>query len=496
MIDHSLVESLRKISLEFSSPYSLANPFFRLSKPSPENLRKYTGYREHHINPRIAYNLLRFPLLVCLQGAFNLLLSIVTYREWLPKQDFREKSFDYLAISQVTTSNQKFNADPLLGKIPQKVAAGQTLCMFYLNGTRLPRRVAQKSLNSEEFQNIIVNSKTLSPFETVKVLFENLKVCITILKLLLKEEMWTSEERLLLSEGLLFQLRRPTFANLVLMQRLIGILDSVNVGTLLFTLEGHAHEAALIALIKDQYPLVQIRAVQHAPIVPSQFGYFDNLRMLRITDAILCSGKITHQLTSNYLRTQNAACKDARILGSSKHQNADIQIKKLEKRKVGKILLLPEGTENSAIEFVQLLSHLSLNFPNVNFVLRLHPATRQSPKVARELDLKRPKNAIISEGTLVSDLFESACSIYRGSAAAIEGLAHGVLPIHFNTNPLFDLDPIFYERLNHPKCANYEQLDTVLKDLTTTDSPHGAALIDLADFFESYYAPLRLEAVS
>jgi hypothetical protein len=395
----------------------------------------------------------------------------------------------------VTSSNQEFKADPLLGEIPFKVAVGQTLCMFYLNGTRIPRGVAQKSLSAEQFQNSIVNSKTLSPIETIGVFFENLSACGTIFRLLLKRKKWTSEERLLLSEGLLFQLKRPTFANLFLMRRLNEILDSVKIGAIFFTLEGHAHEAALITLIKNQYPLIKIRAIQHAPIVPSQFGYFDNLSMLRSTDAILCSGEVTYQLTIDYLKSQNAACKDARVIGSSKNHTVEVLDRRSFKEAVGKVLLLPEGTENSAVDFLQLLRHLSLNSPNLNFVLRLHPATRQSPKVARYLSVILPKNASISEGTLMGDLEASVCCIYRGSAAAIEGLAFGVIPIHYNSNLQFDLDPIVYERLNHPRCTNYEQLEMFIKDLTRASALHGAKSVDFVDFFQNYYAPLRVEAL-
>ena len=496
MVGNSLIDSLRKIRLEFTSPFLLANPFFRLSKPNHENLIKYKRYDAQSAHFRIIYNLLRFPLFAFLQGAFNILLSFFTYREWVLKQNFRGESFDYLGISQVTSSNQEFKEDPLLGEIPLKVAVGQTLCMFYLNGTRIPRGVAQKSLSTEQFQNSIVNSKTLSPIETIEVFFENLSACGAIFRLLLQRNKWTSEERLLLSEGLLYQLKRPTFANLFLMRRLNEILDSVKIETIFFTLEGHAHEAALITLIKNQYPQIQIRAIQHAPIVPSQIGYFDNLNMLRSTDAILCSGEVTYRLTIEYLKSQNAACKDVRVIGSSKNHNKEILDRNSFRETVGKVLLLPEGTENSAVEFLQLLRHLSLNSPNLNFVLRLHPATRQSPKVARHLGEILPKNASISEASLMGDFEASVCCIYRGSAAAIEGLAFGVIPIHYNSNLQFDLDPIVNERLNHPRCTNYEQLEMFIKDLTRASALHAPNSVDFVDFFQDYYAPLKIEALS
>ena len=495
MVGNSLIVSLRKMNLELTSAYLLANPFFRLSKPNHENLVKYKRFGLKSTKFRLTYNLLLFPLFVFIQGAFNILLSFSTYREWVSKQNSRGKSFDYLGISQVTSSNQEFKADPLLGEIPLKVAMGQTLCMFYLNGTRIPKGVAQKSLGAARLQNNIVNSKTLSPIETIGVFLENLSACGTIFRLLLQRNKWTSEERLLLSEALLYQLKRPTFANLFLIRRINEILDSAKVGNIFFTLEGHAHEAALITLIKKRYPHIKIRAIQHAPIVPSQFGYFDNLNMLRSSDAILCSGEVTYQLTIEYLKSQNAECKDVRIIGSSKNHPREILVRYSLKEAVGKILLLPEGTENSAIEFLQLLRHLSLNSPNVDFLLRLHPATRQSPKVARHLGVKLPKNASISEGTLKDDLEASMCCIYRGSAAAIEGLAFGVIPIHYNSNLQFDLDPIVYERLKHPRCTNYEQLEMLMKNLTKPGALHSAESSDFVDFFQDYYAPLKIEAL-
>jgi len=52
-----------------------------------------------------------------------------------------------------------------------------------------------------------------------------------------------------------------------------------------------------------------------------------------------------------------------------------------------------------------------------------------------------------------------------------------------------------YERLNHPRCTNYEQLEMFIKDLTRASALHGAKSVDFVDFFQNYYAPLRVEAL-
>ena len=148
MLDNSLSENLGKINAHLDSLYLLANPFFRISKPTPENLVKYKNLKRKSLKFRIATNLVRLPGTIFVQSIWNISLSFITFREWFPRRSFKGEKFNFLGISQVTSSKQGFKEDPLLGKIPQLLNTRTTLGMFYLNGTLIPRDLAQRIIST------------------------------------------------------------------------------------------------------------------------------------------------------------------------------------------------------------------------------------------------------------------------------------------------------------------------------------------------------------
>ena len=496
MSDETLIKNLSEIHLKFKSLFLLANPFFRLPKPTNENLTKYRNYKQSHIRLRTYYNLSIFLFVAFIQSTWQLLMSLLTPWEWFPNQGVQKKEFDYLGISQITIQRQGFKNDPLIGEIPHLLSLKGSLLMFYLNGTRVPRKVAKNSLITGSKQEVIVNSKTLSPIHTIRVIVKNLNAHFSLLSLAIRGNFQSSEQLYLISQGLLFQTKRSTFANLVLMQRLSEILSRVSVKTIFLTLEGHAHEAMIITLIQNRFPQIKIKAIQHAPIVISQYGYFANLLLLREFDSVLCSGAITQRITYDHLRLSNGKCQDARIIGSSKSNVLTNNHPDFFKGKQDSILFLPEGTENSALIFLHLLHYLAPRFPDSNFIFRLHPALANGTKLTSVSNLSLPKNAKLSEASLVDDFLVSKFCIYRGSAAAIEALAFNVIPIHFRPDNLFDLDPIFEEQLRHPKTNNFKEVEFVFRELSKSNNFPLLSQEEMWGYFRKYYFTLDITALS
>ena len=495
MTDESLTKNLDEINLKFRSLFLLANPFFRLPKPTNENLTKYGGYYRSNIKLRTYYNLSIFPFVAFIQSALQLLTSFLTPWEWFPNQGVRKKEFDYLGISQITMQYQGFKNDPLIGEIPHLISLKSSLVMFYLNGTRIPRKIAKNSLATENSQEVIVNSKSLSPIQTIRMIIKNLEAHFLLLSLARRRNFLSSEQLYLISQGLLFQTKRSTYANLILMQRLNELLNKASIKAILLTIEGHAHEAMIITLIQNRFPDVKINAIQHAPLVTDQYGYFANLLLLRKFDSVLCSGPITQKITADHLRSSDGKCQDVRIIGSSK---SNISSKNYSDSFFGKeesILFLPEGTENSTLDFFKLLQYLAPRFPNCNFIFRLHPALLKSSKFTSRINSRFPQNAKLSEESLVHDFHVSKFCVYRGSAAAIEGLAFNVIPIHFRQGNIFDLDPIFEEQLKHPITNDFSAVEFLFRELGKSNNLHLPGQEDMGKFFTKYYSTLDVAAL-
>jgi len=489
MSGKTLIENLKEINSQISDLFLLANPFFRLTKPTEENLSKYKDYKKRYMNLKTFFNIIRFPLIVIAQALWNISLSLITPWEWYPRQELGSQNNNLVGLSQVTTANPKFTADPLLGQIPMQLNQNDSLAMFYLNGTRISRGVLRKLLLCQDLKEVAINSKTLSPFETIYVQFLNFKASLILIKLIVKSNDKSAEKLYLFSEGLIYQFRRPTFANLVLLRRLGKVLEKNHTKVLFFTLEGHAHEAMVITLIKTTFPEVHIKAIQHAPIVLSQSGYFENLILLRQSDSVLCTGEIPKEFTLSYLENQTDSCRDVKVIGSSKSQQIFSSVDIALNRTPGSILFLPEGTEKSTIEFLCLFRYFARIFPDIQFVIRLHPAASSTIGVKKLLNEPGLNNAKISESSLSGDLCRAAYCVYRGTAAAIEGLAYGVIPIHYNNNAFYDLDPILMRLMDHPTAESIEKLNKIFQELSVNNSLLNTDSEKSLEYFNAYFAP-------
>jgi hypothetical protein len=231
---------------------------------------------------------------------------------------------------------------------------------------------------------------------------------------------------------------------------------------LVLTLEGHAHEAMLINLRKEFFPHTQVVAYQHAPVVPSQFNIKRVASMLNSTDLILTSGLNTK---SFFLQARPRA--RIEILGSPKAKEFECQTKDESRLRV---LLTPEAAREALIESARLARKLSINIPGALFTIRPHPDTsKKLMSVIKEIFNGRP-NIQISESTLSTDLRLSHITIFRSSSAAIEGLAFGSLPIHFELGGRGNLNPLFDAQYNVPAFYEYEGLINYLKKVNISKS--------------------------
>jgi hypothetical protein len=125
----------------------------------------------------------------------------------------------------------------------------------------------------------------------------------------------------------------------------------------------------------------------------------------------------------------------------------------------------------------------------------VHPATRKNAKLRRHLRKRLPTNAIFSQKSLVQDLEESLCCVYRSSASAIEALAFGVNPVHFQSSNEFDLDPIFNAHLEHPRAHDYSHLERIIEGLADSCVPSFSSKRRMQKYFKDYYSPLKIEAL-
>ena len=446
-----LDEFLSQIKRDFSDLDLAANPFLSLVKPTEENLKKYYVFKPESrfwfginaigVIPRILRNIL-----------YSVAISIVKTsenRNW--DVDHIKKSHN-LYISHFTYAQSPHADDVFFGKNSQN----SDDLVFYLNSTRENSSSIQKRYSDVGKLNVVVNTKSVGLFQTIKVHVRQLHISLNLLFRAQSNSHYTLFQRRLLLKLSISQHSRQAMANLFTKERLIELISKCHPENIILTAEGHAHEATIIKIRDTNFPEVRIIGFQHAPIVPGQFSFYRLLKMFKSTDLLLTTGTITKEQIYKVLPSLQT-----RVLGSPKSIEITPQYKNLTTMNV---LGAVEGTYESLQSFIHIFNKLSRLLPDSQFMLRLHPAL--SKDVAQKLlkGLNSSANLKISTNTLTNDLNNSHITIFRSSAVGLEGLAFASFPVHFDAEMDGFLNPL--SQINFPimEFSDVDELAEFLRD--------------------------------
>ena len=193
-------------------------------------------------------------------------------------------------------------------------------------------------------------------------------------------------------------------------KQIAGIVAEYRPKIIIYTFEGQAWERVLCKCIRDLLPNISMIGYQHTVLVPGVRNI--NSRIGEGADAshILTAGRITYDML---LRKVNSLQID-NMAGSPK---AMTRAKPGLQSFNGTVLGAPEGQLSEVKIIADWLLAGAVVFPEINFVLRLHPliSKRFVIKSCPEL-ATAPKNFRISEADLEKDLSIASWVLYRGSA--------------------------------------------------------------------------------
>jgi hypothetical protein len=475
MIDpKKLNDFLSKIWGTFESESLDGNPFLHLVKPTSENLRKY----------QLRFPLSKVYLFLSVLAVFpriiflvinSLAISVARTREnfrWTPKQ---ENQYERLIISQFTSAQNPDQDDIFYGsntKDPNSV-------IFYLNSTRNQAHKIQNNFTNSGKANVVVNTKSLWISGVIKIHIKQMKGSIKLLTYAAFNSTNSILERRLLIEASVFQHARSTIANQITKVRLTQLLLECNPADIVLMTEGHAHESMVLNLRNKNFPSIRILGYQHAPIVPGQFSFWHVLNGFNKEDMLFTCGATTQHVIE--VTHPNLKVK---ILGSLKIKVAVHQPKD---SKCLQVLGVVESTRESLIEFVSLFNFLADSIPNVEFTLRIHPGLDQRTSNQILKKLLTLKNLRISTETLVEDLQRTHIGVFRSSAVGLEGLAFGVLPVHFDASHFNYLNPLKYTKMQKYEFSEAKILADFLDqkplDLNSSQSFQEECTNVLSDYF-------------
>lgn len=466
----------------------LLNPYFRISKATPEVMRRYRSINTNSIK-KIQILVLIFKYLVqFLLVVFQVFMSVIFYFQYL---FYRRniKAMDFAFLSHAIGQNiDQDTEDQFFALIPEYFKSeGFKIGVIYTNHNlfkykKLLNKIQQKSGDIERY----LLPKFLTPNENISFLKAVLPKSIRCIKIAITlHNKDCIKSKILFSAAINF-FRRDTYANYLLVQRMQEFLQISQFSKLFMTLEGHSYEQLVIDSLKKSHYQFESFYYQHSPITEAHLGLKSFFRQCKHDFTVFTTGEYYKKYLDGFFGSRQTI-----IIGSNKalRENDVNEFKNVENKKIN-VLFAPEGTTEATIELLSLIEFFQRENPKYNLVLRYHPNLPYSKKIKRRVKkLSNSKNFSVSSNSLDWDLKNSNVVIYRSSAVGIEALK-------YNSTPIFFSEP-GYDSLNVlPKSFQMsKESHTLAETLNMVIEAHNVSYSNRDRNFKKFFEALNYNAL-
>lgn len=404
------------------------------------------------------------------------------------------KNIDTIFVSHYTHKGiSTLDQDFYFGDLPKrtKIKSSQNL-VLYINHTR-DRSMQPSSSNTDIESKMmkILLPKTTSNKTFIRIYFNQMKFFYRIFLKANRNSKISAVQKIFLYELALQQFNQSAFIQQCLIQNILEICRKNKPRKIMLTYEGHSYETFLARKIDKYFVNMEIGVYQFSALAPAQILFFKNLELLPSKAVIYVSGENpARQIISFTSLGKNRI----QVLGS--HKNSGKSFSMVAKSNKLTVLLAPEGSKSSLSECVALLGHCVESLPDVNFILRTHPASFRYAQKMLDKSLGSNSNNFLSKNTLEDDLSAAHICIYKSSVVGIQGLQYGVFPIHFSYSDSGATDPISVSDLLHPRFNSHEKL---INELETYYHKTGIQKIHLSKklnkVFKEYLSPINTKII-
>ena len=433
----------------------LINPFFRISKITPEQTKIYQAIIT---NRSFLYHLsysVSFFIINLLKMLIYFLMSFIMLYQYYFILRSREKA-DYIFLSHAIGANiNKLNADQYFGLMPQFLTLQKhKVAIFYTNHNKFGYlrnylRLRNKNIGIE----VYLSPKFMLPHESIGFLFKSTTYALNCLRIAIGSIKQDPNQSKMLINAAPYFLSRGTYNNDLLKNRCLAIEKRSKAKFFIFTFEGHSYEQYVFDGMRESKSECQGVFYQHSPIVSGHLGLKHFLQGLDSKVQIMVTGSIYKKYIASL-----SSLPTITIVGSQKTPR---DLFKLTTKNRDTLLFAPEGTTEATLEFIYLIQEImDIGLPN-KIVLRLHPNLSKNLKIQYYLhELKNYKNFYVSHSDLKSDLETSVFVFFRSSAVAIEALLSGAHLVFYSRfgdpeiNPLSLLPNLSLEASNATEVVN------------------------------------------
>jgi hypothetical protein len=389
----------------------LCNSYFNIPKYSVDNLKKYDFLLFSNKMKLLLY-LLVYPFLITARILKLLLLN----RSLKKRKIVTGKKIEHLFVSHAVVRESNQEKDLYFGHFPSNLEKnGNKILISFIEHVKINEKC-------EEFK--FINAK-LTSLQICNYLYVQFFGGIKIIKIIKLNDIFKLKKLVFYFKTIEHQFSSATFHNIVVSRKIADFCIINKVDFLHLTFEGNAFEEYTAYLLRGKK--TRIRMHQFSPITPGHIG-IQQFLLNNFCDLIVyCSGPVI----TNYLKNIATSNFEMITTGSSKFVNVDSIPSK--PKELG-VLLLPEGTTAQTLLFMDLAKSLKMKFSYVNFTLRAHPDLCKNRIIRKQIDDLKKYGIIFSDQILVKDFYNNHVSIFSSSAAGIESMFYGLLPIHFATN--------------------------------------------------------------
>lgn len=430
-----IAQKLEDLLDELDNTENLINPFFRISKGTPEQIHKYKILNAKFLK----FVLLSQLFLGIFTSFFKVVFSIIASSLFVSQYKlFNSQSMrgQILFVSHGIGKNitQK-DGDQFFGEIPESLKSqGKRVSIVYTNHSLLKFVKNNKLLQSKssDIERSLM-PKFLRPSENLTYLRKINTLAFKSLILGISKHRKEPTESILLLKACIFFYTRATYSNYLVNQRVQDFLSEGEVQTVVLTFEGHSYEQFVIDETLKKFRNIKIALYQHSPIVKDHFGITTFLKKNNHNLLIFTTGvyykKLFEVISNNQV---------IEVLGSNKSKLNKI---KAISSTTSQLLFVPEGTTYATESLLKLISRMINEDLDYFYNLRLHPNLKLSFALSwRMKKLQVNKNFVVSRNSLYEDLALAKFVIYRSSAVGIESLKSSAIPVFYGSQEISGLN--------------------------------------------------------
>jgi len=467
----------------------LVNPFFRISKTTPEQISKYKILtRNHSLYFHIIISISML-LTNIIKSLVYIICSFFTLYQYFVFSKPNRK-FDVIFLSHAIGANIKTEpGDQFFGLMPNYLSSEKyNVAIFYTNHYKWGYVRRSRTLQIKNGANgVFLCPKFLLPQENLDFLINSFKYVIRCIKIATKNFKTSPDQAKLLITVIPYFFSRATYNNFLLKKRCEAIHFKSKPKFFIQTLEGHSYEQLLFESLNRLEPKCKTIFYQHSPLVPGHLGLINFLQGLKLEVQVLVTGSIYKEFLERFTISSNVT-----VLGSQKVKSAPIR---LLRNFENTLLFAPEGTVQATLQFIHLIKKMIQSDQERKYILRLHPNLQSNSIIRFHLyRLKQYDNFILSKSPLTADLEISTFVFYRSSAVGIEALPYKNHLVFYGNKEDSPINPMLIGFINQ-KASNVKEALIVLNSTFDEVNTQKRAIIYNSFFAKIDYSKL-LNAVN